>query len=161
MKTRKFQVPEGMKITNVDLSNGLVSIFQAVEKVVKKDIRTIVKNYSDACIALSILPIAEEALLDKGFTASEIALRKLATIVEALNEGWKADWANVEELKHFPYFNVIAHDNADAGIVLTYSSYTPSYAQSAIGSRLCLKTQDLAIYAGKQFTDLYKIIFID
>ena len=33
------------------------------------------------------------------------------------------------------------------------------YSRSAVGSRLCFKSKDLATYAGTQFLDIYKDFF--
>ena len=42
-----------------------------------------------------------------------------------------------------------------AGFGYAYSSYAPSNASALFGSRLCLRSSDLAIYCGKQFIKLW------
>lgn len=42
-----------------------------------------------------------------------------------------------------------------AGFGVASSNYAPSLADAAVGSRLCLRSSDLAIYCGKQFIKLW------
>ena len=72
--------------------------------VAPKDITKRVKTYADACAVLGIEPMNETVLAKLGFTKDEIAYRKLKTIAEALNEGWRPDWANSNEYKYWPWF---------------------------------------------------------
>lgn len=65
------------------------TVLQAVKTVVPKDITKRVKTYADACAVLGIEPMNEAVLAKLGFTKDEIAYRKLKTIAEALNEGWR------------------------------------------------------------------------
>lgn len=65
------------------------TVLQAVKTVAPKDITKRVKTYADACAVLGIEPMNEAVLVKLGFTNDEIAYRKLKTIAEALNEGWR------------------------------------------------------------------------
>ena len=49
-----------------------------------------------------------------GFRPDEIARRKLETITEALNEGWRPDWNNTNEYKYFPWFRILPGKGKDA-----------------------------------------------
>ena len=80
------------------------TVLQAVKMVAPKDITKRVKTYADACAVLGIEPMNETVLAKLGFTKDEIAYRKLKTIAEALNEGWRPDWANSNEYKYWPWF---------------------------------------------------------
>ena len=104
-----------------------------------------IKSFEDACIVLNKQP---ESLLPAGLQPCDIAFIKLRIIAEALNEGWQPDWSNYREYKYYPWFNM---DNGFSFYVYVYNS-----ANSNVGSRLCFKSSDLAEYAGKTFTDLYK-----
>ena len=42
-----------------------------------------------------------------------------------------------------------------AGFACANSHYSPSITHSYFGSRLCLKSEALAVYCGKQFIDLW------
>lgn len=106
-----------------------------------------------------------------------IAYLKLRIITAALNEGWtpkftkdewryypwydlytKEEWDELDEdtkRKRGVYFGGNAYYGAFGGFVYAYSYHAPSRTNADIGSRLCFKTSDLAIYAGKQFAALW------
>ncbi len=128
------------------------TVLQAVKTVSPKDITKRVKTYADACAVLGIEPVNEAVLAKLGFTKDEIAYRKLKTIAEALNEGWRPNWADSDEYKYWPWF---VSNGADAGFSCATTSYTASYTAAAFGSRLCYKTRELAAYAGRQFEGIY------
>lgn len=128
------------------------TVLQAVKTVAPKDITKRVKTYADACAVLGIEPVNEDVLTKLGFTKDEIAYRKLKTIAEALNEGWRPNWADSNEYKYWPWF---VYNPASAGFSFASTLYAASYSHTAIGSRLCYKTRELAAYAGRQFEGLY------
>jgi len=83
--------------------------------------------------------------------ASIIAFYKLTIIARALNEGWTPNWQDPNQYKYYPWFKVANPTRfvyAD-----TYSTATSAIAD--IGSRLCCKSEELAIYFGKQFEKLW------
>ena len=133
------------------------TVLQAVKTVAPKDITKRVKTYADACAVLGIEPMNETVLAKLGFTKDEIAYRKLKTIAEALNEGWRPDWANSNEYKYWPWFVCYGANAgfsyANTNCAATYDA--ASYTDAVIGSRLCYKTRELATYAGRQFEGLY------
>ena len=94
----------------------------------------------------------ETVLAKLGFTKDEIAYRKLKTIAEALNEGWRPDWANSNEYKYWPWF---VYNPAAAGFSCANTNGAASDTAAHVGSRLCYKTRELATYAGRQFEGLY------
>lgn len=131
------------------------TVLQAVKMVAPKDITKRVKTYADACAVLGIEPMNETVLAKLGFTKDEIAYRKLKTIAEALNEGWRPDWANSNENKYWPWF---VYNTASAGFSYgdtVNSASSASISSASVGSRLCYKTRELAAYAGRQFEGLY------
>lgn len=42
-----------------------------------------------------------------------------------------------------------------AGLASAYSYNAPSYTYANVGSRLCLKSDTLAVYCGKQFINIW------
>ena len=122
-----------------------------------------VKSYTDACNVLGIEPMNEQDMKARGYRPDEIARRKLETITEALNEGWKPYWNNTNEYKYYPYFyikeNAKAQGTAGLAFALTSNAATATYAY--IGSRLCFKTEAMSDYAGRTFTELYEQILIE
>lgn len=109
-----------------------------------------IKSFEDACAELELDP--EEILAGFRETASkdEIAYRKLKIIAKALNEGWKPDWSNSNEYKYFPWLD---YSRSASGFV--YSDTYCTCTDTSVGSRLCFKSKELALYIGEQFIDLY------
>jgi hypothetical protein len=116
----------------------------------EKTITERIKTYEDACNELGVTPIDESALLSVGFTKDEIACRKLKTITEALNEGWNPDWKDENQKKWNPFFRT------SSGFVFDAADYSLTATYVGDGLRLCLKSKELAKYAGKHFIDLYR-----
>ena len=121
------------------------------EDFFSQDVTERVKTYLDACHELGREPLDEKKLLELGLTEHDIAYQKLAIVTEALNEGWKADWDNSDENKYYPYFIMSPSSFAFSG-----SNCACAYAVAGSGSRLCLKSEKLSNYCGKQFIDLWK-----
>lgn len=109
-----------------------------------------IKTYDDACKELGIEPIDEDEMLEAGFTPDEITYRKIKTITKALNEGWKADWNDSNQNKWYPWFRM-----SSGGFVFGGTDCDSSFAYAGDAARLCFKSDELATYAGKQFTQLY------
>ena len=125
-----------------------------------------VKSYADACNVLCIEPMDEDDMKARGFRKDEIARRKLETITEALNEGWKPNWANTNEYKYHPWFYVRAakeqtKGGATAGLSCTGTDNAATSTHARIGSLLCFHDRDTAQYAGKTFKHLYEQILIE
>lgn len=114
-----------------------------------------IKTFEDACKETGIYP-TELSISGTGTTDDDIkavaAFHKLTIIAKALNEGWKPNWSDSSEYKYYPWFNL------ENGFV--FYDYVYYYRYSSVGSRLCFKSSELATYAGKQFIDLYKELFI-
>jgi hypothetical protein len=115
-----------------------------------------VKTFEDACNVLGldaddVLPYDADDIMPYDADDSTEAINafaKLNAIAKALNEGWTPDWNNSNEYKYWPYFKMQNGFSFD-GVVYWCTL-------SAVGSRLCFKTRELAEYAGKQFLDIYK-----
>ena len=129
-----------------------VITLKSVTAAEPKDITKRVKTYTDACSVLGVEPINEEVLAKLGFTKDEIAYRKIKTIAEALNEGWRPDWTDYNEYKYWPWFEFKSNS---AGFAYACTDSAAATTTTSIGSRLCFKTRELATFAGKQFEDIY------
>lgn len=122
-----------------------------------------VKSYTDACNVLGIEPMNEQDMKEQGYRPDEIARRKLETITEALNEGWKPDWNNTNEYKYYPYFYIEENAKAQGAAGLSYATtaYAASNTAASLGSRLCFHDRETARYAGRTFTELYEQFLIE
>ena len=112
-----------------------------------------IKTYEDALQATGRPDVPDFSALPEDMRKHFTALYKMVVIVEALNEGWKPDWNDSNERKCFPWFwmspSSFAFDGSGYGIVA---------ALAGSGSRLKLKSDELAEYCGKQFVDIWKDI---
>lgn len=108
-----------------------VSVFNfRIEEREYEDITNRVKSYADACKVLGIEPMDEDSMKAQGFRPDEIARRQLETITEALNEGWKPNWADTDEYKFYPWFYIEVSEvqtegtyGAHAGLSYAYTNY--------------------------------------
>lgn len=108
-----------------------------------------VKTFEDACAELG-LQVPSFIDSDSNDGKSIIAYQKLITIARALNEGWEPDFTNSSESKYYPWFQY------KSGFGFSFSDWSYSTTYSSVGARLCFKTKELAIYAGKQFEAIYR-----
>ena len=107
------------------------------------------------------------------------AFLKLRIITAALNQGWTPDWTNSNEWKYYPWFYLYTEDEyndldaddkerccrvvgrsnvsayASGGLVCADADCASSGSYTYYGSRLAFKTRELALYAGKQFVDIW------
>lgn len=111
-----------------------------------------------------------------------LAYLKLRIICAALNDGWKPKFTE-DEYRYYPWFYLysekeveemdeeekqeinlistgallggIAYNGAYDGFGCVRADSVPSAAFARIGSRLCLKSDTLAIYCGKQFINIW------
>ena len=111
------------------------------------------------------------------------AYLKLCIICAALNEGWKPQFTK-DEVRWYPWFWLYTQKELDemsgeekrerrmidirgrvsehyAGFGSALSNRAPSSASADVGSRLCLKNEELATYCGKQFIDLWACFNLD
>jgi hypothetical protein len=113
-----------------------------------------VKTFEDACDVVGTLPDNVKTLLSyngiDGEMRASVAHMKLQIIAKALNEGWVPNWNKSSEYKYHPWFDF----SSSSGF--SFSVYDCGCSRSPVGSRLCFKSRELAEYAGKQFTELYK-----
>lgn len=128
-----------------------------------------VKEFNDICC--DIRP------MDKGgLTKDLFAYLKLRIVCAALNEGWEPQFTEDEE-RYYPWcwlytkkeieqmgederkernmVSTVGYQTEYAGFAYAASINAPSYSNSDIGTRLCLKSDTLAAYCGKQFTDIW------
>lgn len=125
-----------------------VSVFNfRIEEREYEDITNRVKSYADACKVLGIEPMDEDSMKAQGFRPDEIARRQLETITEALNEGWKPNWADTDEYKFYPWFYIKVSEvqtegtsGAAAGLSCASTIGAAARTDAYIGSRLCFHT---------------------
>lgn len=105
-----------------------------------------------------------------------VAYLKLRVVVAALNDGWKPEFTE-DERRWFPWYSLYTKEEIDnlseeakekvllwggsalggspCGLAYAGSGFAWSFSHAAVGSRLALKSEELADYAGKQFIELF------
>ncbi|MPL54932.1 hypothetical protein SDC9_00398 [bioreactor metagenome] len=122
------------------------------------DIKDKVKSFEDACKLLDITPSVPVVTgIPEKYQKPLIANYQLMVIAEALNEGWTPDWSNGEWDKWHPWFDM--DDSSSAGR-FSFLVAGLRHSRSTVGSRLCFKSEELAEYAGTQFLELYRELFV-
>lgn len=175
----KIAVPAGKKAEWVD---GFLKLVDNEEAKEKKPVTERVKTFDDACKELGIDAEAiQQQWQDAGITMlDEVAYQKLRIITAALNEGWEPEFKK-DEYRYYPYcilytkaeieqkddewkdeYNLqlwigggTSNYGALCGLAFASSYRAWSVAYASLSARLAHKTEELAIYSGKQFTELW------
>lgn len=175
----KIAVPAGKKAEWVD---GFLKLVDNEEAKEKKPVTERVKTFEDACKELGIDAEAiQQQWQDAGITMlDEVAYQKLRIITAALNEGWEPEFKE-DEYRYYPYCILYTkaeieqkddewkdehnlqlwlgsgRSNHGAYCGLAYANSYPAWsnASALLSARLAHKTEELAIYSGKQFTELW------
>lgn len=118
-----------------------------------------IKTWDDVCdeLGLDADTILPYMVPKSGDEKAINAFTQLNYIRQALNEGWTPNWDDENEYKYLPWFDM---RGTTAGSGFSDSCYRFHCNNSNVGSRLCYKSQELATYAGKQFEEVYKAMFI-
>lgn len=175
----EIEIPKGCKAEWV---NGVLTLIQD-KKEDLRPVTERVKTFEDAVAELgedNNLVMMFKHFEAEGFAAGSedlIAYLKLRIITAALNEGWTPQFTG-DEYRYYTWFDLYgeqewndlsedtkrqrgvlfggyASNGAYAGFVFAFSHYAPSGTLASIGSRLCFKNRELALYAGKQFASLW------
>jgi hypothetical protein len=121
-----------------------------METAVSTPITERVKTFEDACQVAGEDPKSYES--PEGASDEDRHLnsyRKLLLVIRVLNEGWTPDFANSNQWKYWPWFVY------RAGSGFSFTDYVDGHSHSSVGARLCFHSSELAIYAAKQFQELY------
>lgn len=93
---------------------------------------------------------ADVKAIQTGLPADVLAYLQLRIIVKAINGGKFVDWKNTSVNKYYPWFCAFG---APSGF--SFSACDCNRSNSCVGSRLCYSSSDRAVYAGKQFLEIY------
>lgn len=110
-----------------------------------KDIKTVED-------AFSFLGINYTEWLEKHkeLPSDVLAYMQLTHISKAINGGEWMTYENTNEYKYYPWFYA---KGSPSGFSFGVCGYVRG--NSSVGSRLTFKTREMAIYAGKQFIEIY------
>ena len=117
-----------------------------------------IKTFKNACKALKIdsTAVPDFSMIPKVHRKALESHYKLVIIAEAINEGWKPDWSNMDEPKYTPWLKVVDDDIKPSGFGLSYGDCDYWFTVTAVGSRLCYESLDKAEYAFETFRGLYE-----
>jgi hypothetical protein len=98
----------------------------------------------------------------KALRPHEVANRQLELVIEVLNGGWTPNWNDSDQRKYYPWFEVKADAKHPGGKGLVFFNVNYGYRNSVVGSRLCLKTWDLAqhIAVTPAFVKIYENAYL-
>lgn len=174
MKTISIEIPDGK---TAEWKNGVLTL---VDEKDNRPVTERIKTLSDAANALGALhPFVEELnRVEEADVVSPdlLAYLKLRIIVAALNEGWEPQFTT-DEYRWYPWFYLYTQEEIDkmneakkkrlvlfggnasygayCGLAYATSDNAWSYSYADVGSRLALKSEELADYCGKQFADIW------
>lgn len=170
-------------ISKEQVQNEMHKVF-GEETFKPKDIMERVKTFEDACRELgedhpfvrSYNGYANNIHENNKNDTDILAYLKLRIICAALNEGWEPLFTE-DEWRYYPWFTLWTEDELSeksdewktdrhlistgeyqtdyAGLAYAISNYAPSTTSAFVGSRLCLKSDTLAVYCGKQFINIW------
>lgn len=150
----------------------LEKLFPNVDFSKPVDIMDRVKTWDDVVDELCYDPTRN---LPTNAEPDLVAYVKLRAIAQVLNEGWTPQFTT-DEYRYFPWFYLYTQEeidamdeekrsrvvlrssynaSADGGVASADAGSDSSHAYTSYGSRLAFKTRELAVYAGKQFTEIW------
>ena len=171
--------------SNPEIQTLLRTLYGDAVEVDNRPVTERIKSFEDALDELKERAAKGEKLASSLYenwynvTANNddmIAYLKLCIVCAALNEGWEPKHTE-DEVRYYPWHWLYTQDELNdmreeekinrcmlptgeyqteyAGFGYAYSSCAPSAATAYVGSRLCLRSEELAVYCGKQFIKLW------
>lgn len=152
-----------------DVDNHLSPFDFVLEEVERPQVNEVVTDFKRARKALGLKPntcynLSEHvprfvSHINPKHIEALIALNELFTIAQAWNkeDGFVPDFSDCGQKKWFPWFT---YEKATKRFVFSSTAYAPASAFANIGSRLCFNTSERAEQFGKQFVDLYNMVFL-
>ena len=177
IKITTEKVREAYKKGNDCVKSTLMNLF-GEEVCAPKNVMDRVKTFEDACIETGT-DIQAFNEITKNLDKHVVTYMKLSIIVKALNEDDKFPYFTKEEWRYYPYFWLYTKDKyekmnakdrekvsrvlfrsygsagSDGGVACAGAGDVASSTYVGVGARLAFRTRELALYAGKQFIDLY------
>lgn len=116
-----------------------------------------VSSFEEACARLGkSTQLPDVSTFPDNLQKHVTATFKLSTILEVNNGEWKPDIADTTQRKYFPWFKITPDENGASGFGLSVVAFGCDHSDTRLGVRLACKDAGLAIFMGKNCTDLYK-----
>lgn len=177
IKITTEKVREAYKKGNDCVKSVLHNLF-GEDVCAPKNVMDRVKTFEDACIETGT-DIQAFNEMTKNLDEHVVTYMKLSIIVKALNEDDKFPYFTKDEWRYYPYFWLYTKDEYEkmnakdrekisrvlfrsynnayslGGVADANAQSVASYTNNGVGARLAFRNKELALYAGKQFIDLY------
>lgn len=174
IKIKKQNVLDAYKNASDEQKELLEHLFGS-EVFKPADVRERIKTFADAAKAVGIEDPEEWEEPYSDLEPDILAYFKLRIITKALNEGWEPKFIP-GEYRWAPYFLLYTKEEIEkmnaktrarvvlrsdyyalayGGVSYANALYDSAYVYASVGSRLAFKSEELAEYAGKQFTEIY------
>lgn len=177
IKITTEKVREAYKKGNDCVKSVLHNLF-GEDVCAPKNVMDRVKTFEDACIETGT-DIQAFNEMTKNLDEHVVTYMKLSIIVKALNEDDKFPYFTKDEWRYYPYFWLYTKDEyekmnakdrekisrvlfrssdyaySSGGVAFASAMSVASHASLDVGARLAFRNKELALYAGKQFIDLY------
>ena len=183
MKEITIQVPDGKKAEWKKV-NGITTLVLTDEEVKdNRPVTERIKTFNDALEELGEEhPLVKEywGVVNVDFDIHQdlISYLKLRIIATALNEGWEPQFTK-DEYRYYPWFYLYTEEELEdkseewkkeyslvlwggsatygayCGLAYVHSADAFSYSNANFGARLAVKSDELATYFGKQFTEIW------
>lgn len=147
MKTIKIDLPKGYEIDSLDKEKGILKIKESKSVCITEKIKTV----DDVLKANHVSMHTIDYMFNRLPLSEHLKWQYIAELLaKTLNEGWKPDWNNSIQCKYVPWFEMAGSSGFRFGGCDCWDT------DSAVGSRLCYKSSELAKYAGEQFSEVYR-----
>lgn len=177
IKITTEKVREAYKKGNDCVKSVLHNLF-GEDVCAPKNVMDRVKTFEDACIETGT-DIQAFNEMTKNLDEHVVTYMKLSIIVKALNEDDKFPYFTKDEWRYYPYFWLYTKDEyekmnakdrekisrvlfrsdsgagSSGGVACADALSDASDTVNGVGARLAFRNKELALYAGKQFIDLY------
>lgn len=177
IKITTEKVREAYKKGNDCVKSVLHNLF-GEDVCAPKNVMDRVKTFEDACIETGT-DIQAFNEMTKNLDEHVVTYMKLSIIVKALNEDDKFPYFTKDEWRYYPYFWLYTKDEYEkmnakdrekssrvlfrsydsaysgGGVACASAQYDASFTDYSVGARFVFRNRELALYAGKQFIDLY------
>ena len=178
-KKIEIEIPEG-KVAEWQEINGVTTLVLTDEKY-NRPVTERIKTFEDACNELGDEhPLVKEYWgvinINLDIKQDLISYLKLRIICAALNEGWEPQFTT-NECRHYPWFYIYTQEkinkmedennenmrmlrgSSNSGVYcgIVYKDSISGYAQFCVDApaRLAMKSENLAVYFGQQFIDIW------
>lgn len=105
-----------------------------------------------------ILPIVDH--LPERDAKKTLADYKWSVVVEAINEGIPANWADASESKYILWPDVVVDKSKPSGFGLSYFDYVVSVTAATVPSRLTFRNRAGAKFAYDHHLELFEEVYL-